>query len=184
MHVIEFKLWTKEGEFAKWEVYRSKEFAPGKMPAPNDELQLVESGTTSFKEIPVLKLCLPAGLALGNKIGPICEDIFQRSSILVNGENKSVNAIRVVMLGPEDNGPNKPMVSAAQENPFRAEQMQYDWESKGFAVLGTNDKMEVVESEGHAFKVVSEQIDGLIQKLKEVVHQMANTAAAHASKDG
>lgn len=184
MHQIEFKIWTMENGFAKWQLFQTKPLRLDKYPAPNDDVPMVDEGITSFREIPVLKLCLPPGLAIGNKIGPICEDIFQRSSILVNGENKSVNAMRVVFLGPEAPPPGKEQFSMVQENPFRQDMVQNDWESKGFGVLGANDKMEVIESEGHAFQIVAEQIDGLIEKLKEVVHQMGNSASSVSKKAG
>jgi hypothetical protein len=178
MHQIEFKIWTKgdsAGETnAKWEIYQTVLLKIGKLPAPNDDISLFDADITSFKEIPVLRVCIPDGLALGVKIGPICEDIFQRTTILVNGENKSLNAIRIVYLGDESNAPGGPTTSMVQENPFRAISVVTDWESRGFGVLGGNDKMEVVESKGHAFTIVADQIDKLIEKLKEVVHQMAN----------
>lgn len=184
MHQIEFKIWKMENGFAKWQLYQTKLLRIGKQPAPNDEIDMVDEGITSFKEIPILKLHLPAGLALGPKIAPLCENVFQRTSILFNGENKSINAMRVVFLGDESNAPGGPQVSMVQENPFRHLQIQTDWESKGFGVLGAKDKMEVIESEGHAFKIVDEQIDRQIEKIKETVHQMSNTASAHNSKQG
>lgn len=184
MHKLEYKVWERDNDVGKWEIYRTKELKLDKCPAPNDDIPMVASGTTSFKEIPILTLELPAGLALGNKIGPICEEIFQRTSILVNNENKSLNAMRVVFLGDEQPAPGGPIPSMTQENPFRHLSLLSDWESKGIAVLGANDKMEVIESEGHAFKIVSEQIDGLIEKLKEVVHQMASSASSHTKALG
>lgn len=183
-HLIEWKIWTLKGGTAKWEIYRTAEMAVGKTPNPNDDIPLAESGTTSFKEIPLLKLCLPDGLSMGNKIGPICQDIFQRTSMLVNGENKSLNAMRVVFLGDEDSAPGGATPSMVQENPFRHLSLMTDWESKGIAVLGANDKMDIVESQGHAFKIVAEQIDKLVEKLKEVVHQMANSVSRNAKSAG
>lgn len=180
MHQIEFKIWTMENGVAKWQLYRTKLLKLGKEPAPNDEIELVAEDSTSFREIPILRFCLPEGLSLGFKIAPICEDIYQRTSILVNGENRSVNAMRVVFLGEEFPAPGKGLPSQVQENPFRALSTVTDWESKGIAVLGANDKMEVIEAQGHAFKVVDEQINKLIETLKEVVHQMANSAASQS----
>jgi hypothetical protein len=182
MHQIEFKIWKMENGTAKWQLYQTELLKMGKMPAPNDDVSLVEEGITSFKEIPVLKLCLPTGLSLGPKIAPMCENIFQRTSILFNGENKSLNAMRVVFLGDESNKPGGATPAMVQENPFRHLTLQTDWESKGFGVLGANDKMDIIESQGHAFKIVDEQIDRQIEKVKETVHQMSNTAAA--SKGG
>ena len=184
MHQIEYKIWTMENGFAKWSLYQTKLLKMDKFPAPNDEISLVDSGVTTFREIPILKLQMPPGLALGMKIGPICEDIYQRTSLLVNGQNKSLNAMRVVFLGDESSIPGGAQASMVQENPFRHLSVVADWESKGIGVLGANDKMEVIESKGHAFVVVSEQIDTLIQRLKEVVHQMANAAAPHSAAIG
>ena len=181
-HQIEFKIWTMDGGVAKWELYQTKLLDIGKYPAPNDEIALADSGTTTFREIPVLKLCLPPGLAIGVKIGPICEDIFQRSSILVNGENKSIQAMRIVFLGDEGAPPGGAPASMVSENPYRHLQVSQDWESKGFGVLGKDDDMRVVEAEGKAFTVVEQQIDKLIEKLKEVVHQMANSSSKAKAK--
>lgn len=184
MHRFEFKIWTMENGVAVWKLYATELLKMNKMPAPNDEVSLVDQGVTTFREIPILKLCLPPGLALGPKIAPMCENIFQRTSILFNGENKSLNAMRVVFLGDEAPPPGGAQPSMVQENPFRHLSLQTDWESKGFGVLGANDKMEIIESQGHAFKIVDEQIDRQIEKVKETVHQMANAASTKNKNKG
>lgn len=178
-HQEQFKIWTMQDGVAVWECYHTAVLDLGKYPGMKDEIPLVGSGETSFDEIPIHCLNLPHGLDLGCVIGPICEDIFQRTSILVNGENKSLNAMRVVFLGEEMTAPGQGLPSAKQMDPYRAAMLNKDWEARGFAELGGNDRIEVIESQGHAFAVCADQIYKLVESLKEAVHQMANSAASH-----
>ena len=90
--------------------------------------------------------------------------------------------MRIVFLGDEGAPPGGAPASMVSENPYRHLQVSQDWESKGFGVLGKDDDMRVVEAEGKAFTVVEQQIDKLIEKLKEVVHQMANSSSKAKEK--
>ncbi|MGH7296390.1 MAG: hypothetical protein ACRELB_15740, partial [Polyangiaceae bacterium] len=72
--VEEFKVWTHEGEFASWELFRTAPYKPGEAPKDDDEVPRADGGTTTFREIPILALEVPPGLWVGNKLGVLARE--------------------------------------------------------------------------------------------------------------
>ena len=112
--VEEFKVWTHEGEFAVWELFRTAPYKPGQPPKDDDEVPPAGGGTTTFREIPVLELAVPAGLWVGNKLGVLAREHFTRRSALNAAENKSLFAVRRQLRRRRPGRPPCPRVHGAQ----------------------------------------------------------------------
>lgn len=178
-HKINFKIWTMNNGLAHWAVYESAELPLDKMPKASDDIPLVAEGDTSFTEIPVFELDIPKGLHIGYKLGPVCEEVFQRRSFLVSNMNKTCIAIPVVKLGPEIGAPGQPMPSDAQQNPNRANVIQMNLSSQGYTVLGKDDDLKIVEATGASHALVDKQLNELVEKMHQLVNQMAQSVAAN-----
>jgi hypothetical protein len=174
---VEFKLWTMNGEFAHWALYQSKPIPLDRSFNDTMDIPLVDEGDTSFREIPVFELKVDDGLHVGSKLGPICEELFQRRSFLVSNMNKTCVAIPVIKLGPEIAGPGESMPSEAQQNPNRADAMRFQLANQGYTVLGADDDLEIKESTGASHELVDKQLNELIDKMHGLIHQMAQSVA-------
>lgn len=187
--VEEFKIWRTDTDgVVVWEVYRIA-YQPKRPPNPlKTDVPLVESGSTSFAEIPIAELCLPEGLWVGNKIGPVVKEHWQRRSHLNASENKSLYEVPVVNLGSEIGAPHEAMPSAAQQNPNRGNDPIGRFSANGALVLGENDKFGFFGPSGVAFKIVDEQLASLKDEIFRVVHLMAasvsNNKAAALGRSG
>jgi len=177
-HKVCFKIWTMKGEFANWARYESKELPIGKEPKANDNIELVKQGITDFKEIPIFDLCVPKGLHVGSKLGPICEEIFNRRSLLVSNMNKTCVSIPYIQLGPEITAPGHDMPSEIQQDPNRGVGIRMKLESQGFVVGGSGDKLSIVEASGAAHALTDKHINDLVDKLHQLVSQMSQSASA------
>ena len=152
--------------------YRSKDMEMRVKISDEDDLMVEVQPATSFKEINVIPHCVPAGLAIGNKIGPMCEEIFQRSSCLSAATSKSMNAIPLIFLGPEANAPGGAALAEVAENPLRGYNVKNDWQDRGFGILAADDKAEMLEPHGHAFVLVDSMISRKILQIDETLCQM------------
>jgi len=177
MKMVEFKIWTMRGGVAHWALYQTKPIALNKDFRPSDDVPLVAEGDTSFLEIPVFHLCIPYGLHLGAKLGPVCEEYFQRRSFLVSNMNKTCIAIPVIKLGPEINAPGGALPSEVQSNPNRAQGMRMQLANQGYTVLGSEDGIEMVEAKGTSHALVDKQLIDLREQMHQVVNQMAQSAS-------
>ena len=176
--VEEFKVWTHEGEFAIWELFRTAPYKPGQPPKDDDEVPPAGGGTTTFREIPVLELAVPPGLWVGNKLGVLAREHFTRRSALNAAENKSLFAVPYVKLGPEVTAPGSAMPSEVQQNPSRGRDPRGEFNRKGYVVLGKDDAIGFAEPVGAAYELVDKQLEKLVDEMFRVVHQMASSVSA------
>lgn len=173
LKVEEFKVWQRRGNTATWELYRTAAFVESRPPQPNDDVPLVATGETTFREIPIVELVLPSGLWVGNKIGPLAKEHFQRRNILLSAENKSLFAIPYVALGSEVGAPGASLPSEVQQDPNRARDPRIELANKGYLVIGSGDRVGFAEPSGGCYAVVESQLRDLKDELFRVVHQMA-----------
>ena len=184
---LEFKVWsmveTPEGPRAAFEVF-SWTIGDKKEPADEDELVQVREGITSFRTIPVIKLELPMGLWIGNKIGPMVIEHFQRRTELVSSEKKSLLAIPFVKRGPEMGPPHGAIPSATQRQTDRGEDPAGTFVRKGWVELGADDELGFAEPAGAAYSLVDQQLKDLVDEIYRIVHQMAQSVSATSSALG
>lgn len=182
--VEEFKVWSLVGGFARWDTYRTKERPASERLDSHTQVPWVQGGTTSFRSIPVVEIAVPDGLNVGNKIGPIAKEHYQRRSALVAAENKSLFAIPVMKRGPEMAAPGSAMPSDAQQDPHRGEDPVAQFLASGFTVIGKDDSIEFAEPGGGAYSIVDGQLKGLVDEMYRVVHQMAQSVSSTSSAVG
>tara|TARA_B100001123_G_scaffold418658_1_gene522926 strand:+ start:796 stop:2505 length:1710 start_codon:yes stop_codon:yes gene_type:complete len=183
---FEFMVWQRDGEFARWELYRTE---PRPLRAhmqrdPKEDVPLVADGVTSFRRVPIVTLHMPSGLWVGNKVGPLAKEHFRRRSALVAAEAKSLFSIPYVKLGPEIGGVGDPLPSEAQQNPWRGRDPRLQLENKGYMVLGAGDDIGFAEPNGHAYELVDKQVGDLVDEMFRIVHQMAFSVSSTSSSLG
>lgn len=183
--VEEFRVWRLDAEtgLASWALYRTPPRKRTDAPPKDDfEVPEVGKGATSFKQIPILELCIPPGLWLGNKLGPIALEVFRRRSALQASEDRSLFPIPVILLGPEIGAVGGALPSEVQQNPSRAQDPKVAFERRGFVVLGSEDDLKYVEPDGSAHELVDKQISATVDEFFRVAHMMAasitNTSSA------
>lgn len=178
-HKVCFKIWTMRDDKAYWEVYESKELPLDKFPQDTDDFKRKDFGSTSFTEIPIFELQIPKGLHIGNKLGPVCEEFFNRRSLLVSHMNKTCIAVPFFQLGSEISAPGEALPSEVQQNPNRAHNTRFDLENKGFVVGGSGDKFSIIESEGKSHALFDKHINDLVEKMHQLINQMAQSASSN-----
>jgi hypothetical protein len=133
---------------------------------------------TTFRRIPLLPLEMPPGLWVGNKLGCLAREHFQRRSALNAAENKSLFAIPFIKLGPEISAPGEALPSEAQQNPNRGRDPRGEFNRRGYVVLGKDDDIGFAEPDGKAYELVERQLEKLVDEMFRVVHQMAASVSA------
>lgn len=188
--VEQYKYWylTDSGT-ASWQIYEVEYAADGKdKPKDDDDIPLADEGDTTFPEIPLIEIRAPKGLWVGNKIGPLAREFYQRRSAFIASQAKSLVAIPVAQLGPEIEGAGGELPSDAQQNPYRGHDPVGQFRSKGFVVVGKDDKIGFAETAGTSFKIVQEELKDLREEMFRVVHMMAasvnNRQAATVGRSG
>jgi hypothetical protein len=177
MHVLKYTIWQMEKDIPTKYTYTSKPLPMDKKePGSEEEFDEVKFPPTTFKCIPIFPMCVPPGLAIGEKIGPMCEEIFQRESFLATSSCKATVAMFMAFLSNENTG--------MQKNPYRADNVIADWESKGFGVLGEKDRVEKLEVEGHVFESIGKMIKDKIELIDSVLNQMAMSVAKTSAQVG
>jgi hypothetical protein len=174
----EFKIWTMGGGFAQWELFRTAPHTPNARIGDDVEVPRVGGGATTFRQIPILELTMPAGLWVGNKLGCLAREHFQRRSALNAAENKSLFAIPFIKLGPEVSAPGDAMPSEVQQNPRRGRDPRGEFNRRGYVVLGKDDEIGFAEPAGTAYGLVEGQLEKLVDEMFRVVHQMAASVSA------
>jgi hypothetical protein len=182
----EFKVWVREESgLVTWKVFATPPHPVSKPPKPNDDVPLVEEGTTSFDSIPVLELVVPPGLWVGNKIGPLVREHYQRRSALVSAQNKSLFALPVAYLGPEMSASGDALPAEVQQNPNRVGNgPAASMKASGFMVMGKDDKIAFEEPSGQSYEIVATQLKELVDEVHRTVSQMAASVSSTANAVG
>lgn len=178
---MEFKCWIRDPEsgVVSWELYRTKEYTNIDELRPEDDIERVESGTTSFPCIPILPFQLPDELWVGNQIGPMNREHFKRRSELVGAEQKSLFEIGVFKLAPEMSAPGEAIPSEAQQNPHRgAVDPKAAMLGRGALVIGSDDDFSYAGPSGAAYTVADTQIKELVDEMYRVVAMMAQSISS------
>jgi hypothetical protein len=115
---------------------------------------------------------------VGNKLGVLAREHFQRRSALNAAENKSLFAIPYVKLGPEVTAPGAAMPAEVQQNPSRGRDPRGEFNRRGYVVLGKDDGIGFAEPAGTAYELVDRQLEKLVDEMFRVVHQMASSVSA------
>jgi hypothetical protein len=176
--VEEFKVWQLDAGRARWDLYRTRTRKPGATIKDDEEIARAGGGLTTFRRVPILELAMPPGLWVGNKLGVLAREHFQRRSALNAAENKSLFTIPYAKLGPEVTAPGDALPSEAQQNPNRGRDPRGQFMRLGYIVLGKDDEVGFAEPEGRAYDLVDKQLDKLVDEMFRVVHQMAASVSA------
>jgi len=167
-----FTIWTiGDDGYARWARYGC-EYKVSEPPQGERMVTLQDEGSTSFDRIPLLRLELPRGLWVGNKIGPQAIEHWRRRSALIGAEARSCVAIPVVARGAEMPAAGEGL-SETQTDPNRGHDPEKRFERDGFVTLGAGDKLYFAEPEGKAYEIIDKQLDGLREAMYAVNHQMA-----------
>lgn len=180
----EFTVWTIENGKAYFRRYRSEPYKGDEPPSENSELRLVNEGTTTFEAIPFVYLELPPGMWMGNKVGPLAEEHYNRRSDLVGAMGPSLRELPYIKRGPEipqiGGG-----ISATQTDPSRGEDAMQEGSSGGVVQIGYQDELGFAGPSGVAFELAAKQLDDLKREIFGVVHAMSlaapDTAAVRAA---
>lgn len=166
---------------AAWRLFEVTKKITDDPPKDEDEIPEVASGFTSFPFVPLIEFVLPKGLWIGNKIGPLVKEHFQRRSTLVVNQRKSLMAIPVLKLGPEIGAARAAQPSEAQTNPFRGANPKGKFDSKGWVRIGSDDDLTFAEPAGGAYEIEATQLKELVDEVFRVSHLMAQSVAATGS---
>lgn len=169
-----FTVWTLPDETSKahWERY-CIEYKDDKRPEENDPVRLEDEGDASFGRIPLLRLDLPEGLWVGNKIGPQAREHWQRRSALVSAMARSMVTIPFVKKGPEAPAIGGAIPAQITQDPYRGNKPVDRFQDDGWLEIGNEDEVGFAEPDGHCYELVGKQLDELRDAMFSVNHQMA-----------
>jgi len=175
---IQFKVWEKDDDgVVKYSVYELK---TDKEVVDESEFSLVETGTVSFSEIPIICLECPSELCIGGLIGNSCIEHFRRYSSLIFAQNRNLFSIPVFQQGPEISSTGA--LSVISENDQRGTQAIRQMRSKGFAVTGPEDLIYFAEPTGSTYQLVTQQLSELVDEIHRITFTMAAATSTTQAK--
>lgn len=178
-----FKIWqqTPDGKVG-WDLYVI-EYPADKTPKDDDPVMWSAGDVVTFPQIPIVALEIADAFWVGNKVGPLGKEHYQRRSALVSAENKNLTAIPVYEQGPEIPAIGG-SISAAVEDPTRGMNFTGKAGRQGWLVTGSGDKVYYAEPSGAAYSIIDAQISGVKDEMFRVVHQMAAAIANNSASLG
>lgn len=177
----EFKIWWLADGRALYTVLRSKPVTKDEQLDPEDELAVIlPAQATSFTQIPICELELPAALWVGNQAGPLCQEHFRRRSDLMGSLCRSLVEIPYVKLGPEIPAVNGG-ISEAQSDPNRGHDVLAR-AREGAIVIGSEDEIGFAGPSGVGHEIARAELKDCREEIFASVNAMAlqleNSAAA------
>jgi hypothetical protein len=153
-----------------------------------DEVPEVDTVKTSFPELNIAEMCMSPGLALGNIIGPACEQLFRTDSIINAAAQRNVIfSLPILMAGNNMNaaaGDGRRAINITQMNPNRFGQgPQVAQKQGGWMLIGNQDDAKMLESEGKGLAALQEQKKVIIERINASVHQVAQNIQARGTQN-
>ena len=183
-HQLQYMTLQLVNGFCTWTFHESPLLDLGKQVDDGYDFGPGTTLPTSFKEINILPCRIKDGIHVGNNIGPMAIEFYQRYSFLTYNANKTCVAIPVIKLGPEMSAPGEPPPAERQSDPNRGSTFKAELQNEGFTVLGAGDDIEVVESLGSSHQFISDELTNLAERMHQTVHQMANSAETNSKALG
>ncbi len=182
----EFRVWRLNAAGnAEWQLFRTPPRKRGDAPPrDDDDLPVAAEGTTTFRQIPIVEVCVPPGLWLGNKLGPLALGLFRRRSALMASENRSLFPIPVFKHGPEIGGVGAALPPDAQQNPARGHDPIGTAQRLGALGIGYQDDFGYVEPKGTAHELVDKQLGDSVDEFFRVAHMMASSISSTSTALG
>ena len=189
MHYFQFRFRTmqngKDGLYGGWTVWKSEVMKMDKKCTANTKFteDTKERVITSFPEINLWRLTINRAYHVGQQIGPLCQEHYQRRSFMVSNSNKTCVSIGVVTLGPEVGAPGDTLPPDF-DPPHTAGDIRKNLENDGWSVMRTtgkwSDKVEIVEAKGESHKFIAEELKHLVEAMMQTLRQM--NMSVHANK--
>ncbi len=184
-YVEEFKCWERgDAGNARWQLFRTPPIPVDDKPNPEADVPLAAEGATSFRQIPIIELQAPSGLWVGDLIGGLAREHFQRRSALNSAEADSLCAIPFAKLGSEMTAPGEALPAEVQQNPNRGRDPVGEFKGRGWTVIGAGDDLGFAEPSGRAYEIVDKQLDKLVDEMLRVTRQMAASVTATSTSLG
>lgn len=180
MHILKWTCWTLDNNRAKVEIYQSKPLKLDEEPKESEEIPTISTFITDFPCIPIKCLSMPDGLAIGAKLGPLAEEHFQRRSVEHSYTNKACVPIPVIKKGPSIPAEGE-SINPIALNRFRGNDPVAALNSRGYTEIGSEDSLEIVESEGKALQFIHTQNKDLIEEMHSIVNQLSTYHSKNSS---
>ncbi len=184
-YVEEFKCWERDDAGAtRWQLFRTPPIPLDDKPNPEADVPLAGEGITSFRQIPIVELEAPSGLWVGDLVGGLAREHFQRRSALNSAEADSLCAIPFAKLGSEMTAPGEALPAEVQQNPNRGRDPVGEFKGRGWTCIGADDELGFAEPSGRAYEIVDKQLDKLVDEMLRVTRQMAASVTATSTSLG
>ncbi len=183
--VEEYTIWSRgdAGEVG-WAIYRTRPISETTAMVDDEIVPLVASGVTRFAEIPIVEIRLPETMWLGNIIGPLNKEHWQRRSALLAAQQRSLLVIPTVYLGGELNGFQEALPAEAAQDPGRGNSPVEKFKKQGYLVLGEKDKLAFEGPSSDAYQTIDEQLDKLVDEIHRVSGRMAASISSTSTATG
>jgi hypothetical protein len=179
-----FRVWVSDGETTTFAEHAFV-FSADKPPRPEDTPTVPsEVRRTSFRRVPIVRMLLPKGLWVGNAIGLLQKEHWQRRGELNSAQKRSLVAIPYVGRGSEYGAQGGVTPSETQQDPNRGRDPVGTFNRNGFMEVGSGDVVDFAEPKGHCYELSAKQLDELKDEIFRVVHQMAASVKPSAGSLG
>lgn len=174
------KKWTTEFRTIKreengeigWEAFELEHDYPTP-PERGADVPLIAEGKASFTRFNLVRIKMPPGLWLGNKIGSKCADHFRIQTGLFYSEMRTLFAAPVYKKGaPPENA------TQFDEYEARSDDAAAQFVSKGWLTIAANDEVFYLEPGGGCYELINTQLKEMQDDIGRIADQMAQTIAA------
>ncbi len=180
---FEFKIWRMLDEgVAAYEIYRTPWVKKLEELKPEEAVPLIQPLThTSFSQIPIVNMTLPAAVWAGNQLGPLCREHYAGRSDMKGSLCANLFEIPWIKRGSEIPGVNGALPAMMSQDPNRGADLLAKAQAKGMVALGAQDDIGFAGPSGRAFdmaqQVNSNVRDEIFGALNTMALALANTAA-------
>lgn len=139
----------------------------------DDELVLITSILTEFKEIPIFKFTLPSAMYIFGLIGEQCANLLIKTTDLNYALHKSCFPTLVIQYGAEY--PSNGDIGEVQSDISRISNAETQYADQNIIPLGGIDKYGFAEPHGHSYQIQLEVIKSQNDRLHQITHKMAQS---------
>ena len=168
-----------------WEIWKSEILDLAESRSDSTKYTQVEVINTELPRVNIFKFEIEEDLHLGQNIGPISEEFYQRRSLLVSNSNKTCVSMMLARLrdrvGAEAG--EAAMPAHVEQRANNAHDARAKLVNEGIMVGLSGEKegdtFEIIEAKGTSHQFVSDDLTKLEERAAQVVHQMDTTAEAN-----
>lgn len=176
--IQEYKIWEMINGVACFSIFHCKK-SPNKPLNDSDEFEVIASKVaTTFDEIPIKKLEIPAGLNMKSKVSDMCAKLFRNQTTFEFAKRRAAYPTAFIKIADPYNSDSGGMESYNPSDTNKAQTTAQAAQSRGLIPLAEKDELGYLQADPGCFAQIASDLEHHANQIYQQANMLSQSVAA------